>query len=150
MSPRYWHCQIPNHYTIMRQTGFYWVHSQKFLCKIPPVPGAECTCSSNCSCTEQTGNTKNRRKEKVILLVFADYSKGLWFVSMARESCEINPTVLSWKNPILASAADAIPCLCSTRAHKTDNLWLCCREARLHLPSVRARLTVLKTKSIFG
>lgn len=60
---------------------------------------------------------------EVILLVFAD-TKGLRFVSMARESCEINPIILSWKKTILAPAADAIPCLCSTRAHKTDNLWL--------------------------
>lgn len=39
-----WHCQTLSHHTITRQTGFYWVHSQKFLCKLPPVPGAECTC----------------------------------------------------------------------------------------------------------
>lgn len=67
--------------------------------------------------------TQKQEKGKVILLGFADI-KVLWFASVARESWEIKPTVISWKNTILASAADAVPCPCSTRAQETDNLWL--------------------------
>lgn len=49
---------------------------------------------------------------------------------MARESSEINPTVLSWKNTIVAPAADAVP----LELMRLRTSALCSTDARLHLP----------------
>lgn len=146
MSPTDWHCQTPNITPSWgRQDSTGHIHRNScasfHLCQVLNVPAVQTPLGLS--------RYKKQEKGKLILLVLAD-TKGLWFVSMARESCEINPTVLSLKNTILAPAAGAVPHLCATRAHETDNLWLSAagRQGCTFLQS-GPNLLSLKTKSIF-